>query len=41
MMDFQTKKISEDDIRGTDIPTEYLVGFAFIMIAAVGIFIFY
>ena len=41
MMDRETKKISEDDIRGTDIPTEYLVGFAFLVIAAAGVFIFY
>ena len=41
MMDRETKKISEDDIRGTDIPTEYLVGFAFLVIAVAGVFIFY
>ena len=37
----ETAKIVEDDIRGTDIPTEYVIGFAFILIAIVGAYIFY
>lgn len=41
LMAKETAKIVEDDIRGTDIPTEYVIGFAFILIAIVGAYIFY
>ena len=32
----QSRKVRKDSIRGTDIPTEYIVLFAFTFIAAVG-----
>ena len=40
MMRRETKKIVEDDIRGSDIPTEYIFGAAFLVIFIAGAFIF-
>ena len=36
MMETEIAKISEDDIRGTDIPIEYVAGIALILVAMVG-----
>ena len=41
MMEREINKISTDDIRGTDLPTEYIAGFALLIVALVGGFIFY
>ena len=41
MMLKETEKINKDTVRDTDIPTEYLIGFVFVVIAAAGGFIFY
>ena len=40
MMRRETRKIVEDDIRGSDIPTEYIFGAAFLVIFIAGAFIF-
>ena len=40
MMLRETNKIDTDDIRGSDIPTEYIFGAAFLVIAIAGGFLF-
>ena len=40
MMEVEIKKISEDDIRGSDIQTEYVAVFAMVIVAVMGLFFY-
>ena len=40
-MSFEISKITDEEIRGTDISTDFTMGIAFLVIAAAAAFIFY
>ena len=41
LMEREISKITQDDIRGTDIPIEYVAGFAIVLVALLGGVVFH